>query len=76
VPQPPTISKAFSTNPVAVGGTSTLIFTLTNENNVALTGTTFTDNLPAGVQVAPTPAASITCGGSPTPGRRRRARPS
>jgi uncharacterized repeat protein (TIGR01451 family) len=66
VPQAPTITKAFSTNPVAVGGTSTLTFTLTNENNIALTGTAFTDTLPAGVQVAATPAASTTCGGPPT----------
>jgi LPXTG-site transpeptidase (sortase) family protein len=67
VPQPPTLAKAFAPNPIAANGTavSTLTFTLTNENNVVLTGATFTDALPAGVQVATTPNASTTCGGSP-----------
>ncbi len=62
----PTITKAFSPNPVAVNGVSTLTFTLTNPNSAPLTGAKFTDSLPSGVQVAATPAASTTCGGSPT----------
>lgn len=66
----PTLTKAFSPNPIAVNGTSTLTFTLSNENNVALTGVKFTDDLlPAGLQVVPTPAspaATTTCGGTPT----------
>lgn len=66
VPTPPTITKAFSPNPIAVNGTSTLTFTLANSNPVALTGVTFTDALPSGLQVASTPSASTTCGGSPT----------
>jgi len=66
VPQPPAITKAFSPDPIAVNGTSTLTVTITNENNVSLTGLTFTDALPSGVEVAATPAASTTCGGSPT----------
>jgi len=66
VPQPPAITKAFSPDPIAVNGISTLTFTITNENNVSLTGLTFTDALPSGVEVAATPAASTTCGGSPT----------
>jgi uncharacterized repeat protein (TIGR01451 family) len=66
VPQPPAITKAFNPNPVAVNGVSTLTFTFTNENNVALTGVRFTDSLPAGLQVAATPGASTTCGGTPT----------
>ncbi len=66
VAAPPALSKAFSPDPVAVGGTSTLTFTLENENNVQLTGVTFTDDLPSGVQVASPANASTTCGGSPT----------
>ncbi len=62
----PTISKSFAPDPIVVGGTSTLTFTLTNANSVALTGATFTDTLPSGMQVAATPAASTTCTGSPT----------
>ncbi len=62
----PTIAKAFAPNPIAVNGTSTLTFTLTNPNSVQLTGATFTDALPSGIQVAATPSASTTCGGSPT----------
>jgi hypothetical protein len=67
VPTLPTLTKAFSPNPIAVNGTSTLVFTITNPNdNVTLTGLTFTDALPSGVQVAGTPSASTTCGGTPT----------
>jgi len=65
VPQPPSLTKAFSPDPIAVGGISTLIFNLTNENNVPLTGVRFTDVLPAGLEVAATPNANTTCGGTP-----------
>jgi len=62
-----TIAKTFVPNPIAVGagGVSTLTFTLTNTNTAPLTGATFTDSLPSGVQVAATPAASTTCTGGP-----------
>jgi large repetitive protein len=60
----PTIAKAFSPNPIAVNGTSTLTFTLTNANTAALTNAAFTDALPSGVQVAATPSASTTCAGA------------
>ncbi|PYQ27173.1 MAG: hypothetical protein DMF56_21685 [Acidobacteria bacterium] len=63
-PIQPTIAKAFAPNPIAVSAVSTLTFTLTNTNTAALTGAAFTDNLPAGVQVAATPAASTTCAGA------------
>ena len=66
IPNPPTITKSFSPNPIAVNGTSTLTFTLTNSNPTALTGVTFTDSLPSGLQVAAPPSATTTCGGSPT----------
>jgi uncharacterized repeat protein (TIGR01451 family) len=65
-PQQPTITKTFLTNPIAVNGTSTLQFTLTNPNSAQLTGAKFTDSLPSGLQVAATPAASTTCTGSPS----------
>jgi len=69
VPDPPSIIKAFSTSPVAVNGVSTLTFTLSNPNLdsvTTLTGVTFVDALPPGLEVAATPAASTTCGGTPT----------
>jgi len=63
----PTIAKAFAPSPVAVNGISTLTFTLTNTNLAPLTGAAFTDSLPTGIQVAATPAASSTCGGTWAP---------
>lgn len=66
VPDPPTITKSFSPDPIAINGTSTLTFTLTNPNLVGLTGVTFSDALPTGLEVASSPSASTTCGGSPT----------
>jgi uncharacterized repeat protein (TIGR01451 family) len=61
---PPTLTKSFSPNPVAVGGTSTLVFTLSHTNSVTLTGATFSDFLPAGLQVASPPNLTNTCGGT------------
>ncbi len=47
IPNPPTITKNFATNPVGVGGTSSLIFTITNPNACcAISGITFADTLP------------------------------
>ncbi|HEX8407520.1 MAG TPA: hypothetical protein VF883_01560 [Thermoanaerobaculia bacterium] len=60
----PTLAKSFSPDPIAVNGVSTLTFTLTNPNAVALTGAAFSDSLPSGVQVAATPSASTTCAGA------------
>ena len=69
VPVPPTITKSFSPNPIAVNGTSTLTFTLTNTNNVILSGVAFTDDLSAvGLQVADPTGAENTCGATFTPG--------
>jgi uncharacterized repeat protein (TIGR01451 family) len=63
----PTIAKAFSPSPIAVNAISTLTFTLTNTNSAPLTGAAFTDSLPTGVQVAATPVAATTCGGTWAP---------
>lgn len=64
-PNPPTITKSFSPNPVAVGGTSTLTFTVTNPNaGSALTGIAFNDTLPTGLTV--TAGSSAQCGGTLT----------
>ncbi len=64
---PPTITKAFSPDPIAINGISTLTFTLTNPNaSNALNGVTFTDTLPAGLQVAASPNATVTNCGTPT----------
>ena len=63
----PAISKSFSPDPVAVGGTSTLTFTITNPDTAtALTSVGFTDSLPAGLEVASTPNVSISNCGTPT----------
>ena len=66
VPLPPNITKAFGTNPIAVGSTSVLTFSLGNTNSITATGVTFTDDLPAGLEVASSPLAGTTCGGAPT----------
>ncbi len=64
VPNPPTITKSFSPDPVAVNDTSTLSFTVTNPNAaVALSVIDFSDTLPAGVAVADSGPTTI-CGGS------------
>ena len=66
---PPVISKSFAPITASVGGTSTLTFTLTASagNPAALTGVSFSDNLPSGLQVANPPNATASAGcGSPT----------
>ena len=57
------VTKAFSPASVALGGTSTLTVTLSNQTGASLTNAAITDNLPSGVVIAPTPAASTTCTG-------------
>ena len=63
----PNLTKAFATNPVGVGQSSALIFTITNSlNNPAQSGLGFTDTLPANMVIA-TPAGVVNaCGGSAT----------
>lgn len=65
---PPAISKAFSPNPMAVNGISTLTFTLSNPNTIAITGAAFSDTYPAGLVNAAAPTVTNSCGGSSTGG--------
>lgn len=65
---PPLISKSFTPDTITRGDVSTLTLTITNpvENTVSLTGVAFTDNLPTGMKVAPSPNIGLSagCGGA------------
>lgn len=68
--EPPTISKAFAPATIAVGGSSTITFTLTNANAATLlaggfTGAGFTDTL-VNMAIAVPGAAGGTCVGAAT----------
>jgi uncharacterized repeat protein (TIGR01451 family) len=64
---PPIISKSFSPLTIAVGGTSTLTFTISNPNNLTtLTLVGFTDTLNGGLVVSTPNGLTNTCGGIPT----------
>ncbi|MEM7349853.1 MAG: IPTL-CTERM sorting domain-containing protein [Acidobacteriota bacterium] len=67
VDPPPTFAKAFAPNPIVIGGTSTLTFTIDNSASTsAATALDFTDNLPAEI-VNATPANAVNgCGGTLT----------
>ncbi len=63
----PSLSKAFGTNPMGVGGTSVLTFTITNgANNPAQSGLAFTDTLPGNVVVATPNGMVNNCSGTAT----------
>ncbi|HQR35405.1 MAG TPA: hypothetical protein PLK30_21880, partial [Blastocatellia bacterium] len=67
VAAPPTVAKSFSPTSVMVNGTSTLTLNFTNSNAIPLSGLAITDSFPAGVEVAATPGATNTCGGTFAP---------
>ena len=61
---PPTISKAFGAVSVALNGTTTLTFNLSNPNTtLSLSGIGFNDNLPAGQVVGTPNGLTGSCGG-------------
>lgn len=62
----PGLSKAFSVNPIAAGGSSVLTLTLTNPTGAAMTGADVTDTYPVGMTNTATPSAATTCGGTVT----------
>ncbi len=66
VTAPPTIAKAFSPAGIALNGTSSLTFTLTNPtaNTATVTGVAFSDILPTGITVGSSSAS--VCGGTLT----------
>jgi uncharacterized repeat protein (TIGR01451 family) len=60
----PSITSSFTPSTIASGGTSTLSFTITNnDSGSGITGVGFTDTLPSGVTVATSSGASGSCGG-------------
>jgi uncharacterized repeat protein (TIGR01451 family) len=62
--QPPTVGKLFGSDPLPLGQTTSLTFTLANPNaTVALGGISLSDSLPAGLEVANPANATNTCGG-------------
>jgi LPXTG-site transpeptidase (sortase) family protein len=63
---PPTLSKGFAPNTISMGDVSILSITINNnDTNTNLTGTSFTDTLPAGVVLAnPAVGTTTNCGGS------------
>jgi uncharacterized repeat protein (TIGR01451 family) len=71
---PPTISKVFVPDTTVQNGTSLVSFTINNpnsnstppNNDVSLTGISFTDSLPAGLVVASPNGLSNDCGGTVT----------
>lgn len=59
---PPTIGKAFGLSSIALNGSTSLTFTITNNNSTTdLTGVVFSDTLPAGLVVSTPPGESGTC---------------
>ncbi len=61
---PPVIAKSFLPTSIALNGSSTLSFTISNPNAAtALTGVAFIDTLPAGLVVATPNGLTGTCGG-------------
>jgi hypothetical protein len=65
--KPPKLSKSFKPATIKAGAISLLTITLSNPNSTAAKMTApLIDYLPAGVQIASSPHASTTCGGTVT----------
>ena len=64
----PTIAKSFAPTAVAPGSTSTLTLVISNANALPLTGLSFNDAFPAGLQIAAAPALTNSCTGTVTGG--------
>lgn len=60
------VAKTFSPTSIASGETSTLTIRLDNLNAAAIAPINLTDTLPAGMTIAPAPAATNGCGGTLT----------
>jgi len=60
------IVKFFTPNPLAAGNHALLTITIQNTGNIALTGMGLSDVLPAGLEIANSPAAVNHCGGTLT----------
>src|SRR6185295_9129865 len=64
---PATILKAFCAPTIGLSGTTSLTFTVTNQNaNAPQTGVAFTDSMRAGIVVATPNGLTNTCGGTAT----------
>ena len=66
VVQPPSIAKAFGAALIALNGTTSLTYTITNGSSSPLTGLSFSDALPAGLVINTPNGANNTCGGTLT----------
>ncbi|MDO9174209.1 MAG: hypothetical protein Q7V62_05345, partial [Actinomycetota bacterium] len=63
---PPTVTKAFTADSLGMHGVTRLTLTFFNPNASALLRLQITDNYPAGLENAPTPNLTNTCGGTST----------
>ncbi len=59
----PVVAKAFSPSGIEANAVSVLTITLTNTNEVAITGAAFTDSYPSGLVNTGTPDGATTCAG-------------
>ncbi|MEJ7861051.1 MAG: carboxypeptidase regulatory-like domain-containing protein [Pyrinomonadaceae bacterium] len=66
VVQPPSISKAFGKSFIALDGTTTLTYTITNGNSATLSGLSFSDTLPSGLVINTPNGLTNSCGGDLT----------
>ena len=59
----PTISKAFSPVSIRAGESTSMTFDIVNPNNAALTGVTFTDNMPRSIWLDSSTVTQTDCSG-------------